>query len=189
MGKSRAAGPPDEKTLEAAALHYLERYSSSMAGLRRVLRRRVRRAARFAQAGEGGGKSGLVAAGDAMIESVLGRLSKTGLLDDGRYAEFRAGSLARRGASLSAIRNDLRMRGVAAPLIEAALAALKREIGSETNDETDRVAALALARRRHLGPFRGAAARAAHRNRDLATLGRAGFAFEIARTVIDGEPE
>ena len=187
MGKTRAIAPPDEKTLEAAAIHYLERYSSSLAGLRRVLRRRIRRAARFAE-GEGVGQ-GLVAAGDAMVESVLGRLTQTGLVDDGRYAEFRAGSLARRGASLSAIRNDLRRRGVAAPLIEAALAALKREIGSETNDETDRVAALALARRRHLGPFRSPAARAAHRNRDLATLGRAGFAFEIARAVIDGDPD
>ncbi len=123
MGKSQASGPPDEKNLEQAALRYLERYSSSLAGLRRVLRRRIRRAARVGL--------GEVAAGDALVEAVLGRLTQSGLLDDARYAEFRAASLARRGASLSAIRHDLRVRGVAPPLVEAALAALKQEIGGE----------------------------------------------------------
>ena len=181
MGKSRTPAPPDEATLEQAALKYLERYSSSLAGLRRVLRRRVRRAARAGQ--------GDVAAGDAMIETVLGGLVQTGLVDDGKYAEFRAASLSRRGASLATIRNDLRARGVAGPLIEAALAALKHELGSESNDETDRAAALNLARRRRLGPFRAPTVRKAYRDRDLAAMGRAGFAYDIARAVIDGEPE
>jgi regulatory protein len=187
MGKSRAAGAPlDENGLEQAALHYLERYTSSVAGLRRVLRRRIRRAARLTGGEEGAAN---IAAGDAMIEMVVARLTRTGLLDDGRYAEFRAGSLARRGGSLYVIRRDLMTRGVAAAQIDAALAALKRETGVETNDETDLAAALALAKRRRLGPFRAASVRAANRMRDLATLGRAGFAFEIAKRVIDGEAE
>src|SRR5271154_5303183 len=98
MGKSRAAGATlDENGLEQAAIHYLERYSSSVAGLRRVLRRRIRRAARLSGGEEGQSN---IAAGDAMIETVIARLIRTGLLDDGRYAEFRAGSLARRGGSL-----------------------------------------------------------------------------------------
>jgi regulatory protein len=187
MGKSRAGGAKlDENGLEQAALHYLERYSSSAAGLRRVLRRRIRRAARLAGNEEGQTD---IAAGDAMIETVLTRLVRTGLLDDARYAEFRAGSLARRGGSLYVIRRDLKIRGIAAPLIEAALAALKRETGAESNDETDLAAALALAKRRRMGPFRLASVRAAYRMRDLAALGRAGFAFEIAKRVIDGEAE
>jgi regulatory protein len=181
MGKSRAALPPDLSSLEQAALHYLERYANSAAGLRRVLRRRVQKAARL---GQGEAKDG-----NALIETVLGRLAKSGLLDDGRYAEFRAASLARRGGSLSIIRRDLRARGVAAELIEAAVAALKRETGGGTSDETDLAAALALAKRRRLGPFRSPGVRAANRMRDLAALGRAGFAYDIARQVIDGEPE
>jgi len=187
MGKSRAGGAKlDENGLEQAALRYLERYSSSVAGLRRVLRRRIRRAARMS---EGDEKRSDVAAGDAMIETVLRRMTKSGLLDDARYAEFRAGSLSRRGGSLYVIRRDLMTRGVASPLIDAALEALKRETGAESSDETDLAAALALAKRRRLGPFRAPTVRAALRMRDLAALGRAGFAFEIAKKVIDGEAE
>jgi regulatory protein len=69
------------------------------------------------------------------------------------------------------------------------VAALKRETGGGTNDETDLAAALALAKRRRLGPFRSPGVRAANRMRDLAALGRAGFAYDIARQVIDGDPD
>jgi regulatory protein len=78
---------------------------------------------------------------------------------------------------------------VAAELIEAAVDALKRETGGGTNDETDLAAALALAKRRRLGPFRAPSVRAAYRMRDLAALGRAGFAYEIAKRAIDGDGE
>jgi regulatory protein len=45
---------------------------------------------------------------------------------------------------------------------------------------------VALARRRRLGPFR-TAARAQHRLRDLAAMARAGFAYDLAKKVIDSE--
>jgi regulatory protein len=46
---------------------------------------------------------------------------------------------------------------------------------------------VALARRRRLGPFRKAEARAEHRLRDLAAMARAGFAYALAEKVIDAE--
>ena len=38
--------PPTQERLEKAALHYLERYAASSEGVRRVLMRKVERAAR-----------------------------------------------------------------------------------------------------------------------------------------------
>jgi len=180
MGKPRAPDPTKltEASLEQAALRYLDRYASSAAGLRRILLRRVRR-----NAGDGDGRQAAASA----IDAVLRRLVGSGLLDDARYAEVRAASLARRGLSLSAIRRDLGARGVARPEIEAALAAIKGDAGG--TDAADLAAALALARRRRLGPFRVEGQRAAFRMRDLAALGRAGFAFEVAKRVVDGEAE
>ena len=43
----------------------------------------------------------------------------------------------------------------------------------------------AYARRRHLGPYRAPDARDGRRERDLASLARAGFGFDIARRVVD----
>ena len=44
---------------------------------------------------------------------------------------------------------------------------------------------MALARRRRLGPFRLPEQRADRRTKDLAAMARAGFAFDVARKVID----
>ena len=48
-------------------------------------------------------------------------------------------------------------------------------------------AAFKLARKRRLGPFRepDSDARAERREKDLATLARAGFSFDVAQQVID----
>ncbi|MBF0393900.1 MAG: RecX family transcriptional regulator, partial [Alphaproteobacteria bacterium] len=78
-----------------------------------------------------------------------------------------------------AIRMKLASRGVEAEVVEGAVEAL--------GFEADFEAAVNLARRRRLGPFRAEAARADSRQRDLATMGRAGFGWEVARRVIDAE--
>ena len=94
----------------------------------------------------------------------------------------RALSLGRAGRSRRAIADRLRAKGVAPAAIEAALAGLDEE-----RPEGDRAAAIALARRRRLGPFRAPAQRVERRQRDIAALARAGFALALARRVIEAE--
>lgn len=185
MSKSRARKPVTPAWLENVALHYLERFASSAEHLRRVLLRRVERRRRLGGAEEAPPEES-VAAHAAMVEEVVARLVRSGLLDDARYAEAHAASLHRRGASLSAIRRKLASRGVAAEMIAGTLAGLTEDAGV-TTDEADLAAALALARRRRLGPFRAPELRAEFRQRDLAALGRAGFSYEIARAVLEAE--
>src|SRR5260370_17156146 len=64
--------------LENAALHYLERFSSSTANLRRVLMRKVARSARThgTDPAEGAG----------LVEAIIVRYLQSGLLDDAAYA-------------------------------------------------------------------------------------------------------
>ncbi len=174
--------PITAERLEKAALRYLERFSASAASLRRVLARRVERSARDHDTDP--------AEGAAWIEDLLERYRRSGLLDDAVYAEAKASSLRRRGASARAIREKLAAKGVDAETAVAALNRTDQDAGhSETADSADEDAARALARRRRLGPFRPDSARADNRNRDLAALGRAGFSYETARRVIDGENE
>ncbi len=119
-------------------------------------------------------------AGAALVEQLIGEFLEAGLLDDARYAEGRALSLHRRGASARAIRARLLAKGVAPELIERALERLRSQAA-----DPELAAALALARRRGLGPYRGRQARAAFREKDLAALGRQGFGYHLARRVID----
>lgn len=159
--------------LEAAALEYLERYASSVENLRRVLMRRVERAARAGAIERSEGRE--------RVAAIVERLRARRLVDDAAYADGRTRSLNRQGRSRAAIARTLAAKGVEPGAIEAALAAL-----AETG-ETDVHAALRFARRRRLGPFRAAKERAARRDRDLAALGRAGFSYDVARRVVDAE--
>lgn len=161
--------------LENAALHYLERFASSAANLRRMLMRKVDLSVR-AHGTDRAEAAGWV---DALIE----RYRSSGLLDDAGYARMKAESLHRRGTSSRAIREKLASKGVTRDHVDQALDRVEEEVAGDV----DLAAALALARRRRLGPYRLPEARAAHRDKDLAALGRAGFAYAIARRVVDAE--
>ena len=167
----RPPRPVTPAYLERAALSYLERYASSAENLRRVLKRKVERRCRL---------RGEDAAGFAgLVDEVVAKTIRTGLVDDSRYTQARVATLRRRGGSTRAIRAKLAHKGVDRDTVAAAL---------EGEDSDEPAAAHALARRRRLGPYRPRD-RAAFREKDLASLARAGFPFGIARAVIDGEPE
>jgi regulatory protein len=65
--------------------------------------------------------------GEGERESVLETLVRTGVVDDRRYAESRAFSLAERGAGDELIRHELRGAGVEPDVVEEALATLAPE--------------------------------------------------------------
>lgn len=167
----RPPRPVTEAYLERAALAYLERYSSSTENLRRVLRRKVQNRCRL----RGEDPEDVL----ALVDPVVARTISAGLVDDGRYAEGRVASLRRRGASARGIGAKLAAKRVGRETVATALA-------GEDGDE--RAAAETLARRRKLGPYRPGE-RAAFRQKDLAVLARAGFPFDVARAVIDGEAD
>ena len=162
------------KSIENAAFAYLGRFATSGENLRRVLMRKVERSARAHGTDR--------AEGAAAIDALIARFAQTGLLDDGAYAETRVLSMHRRGASVRAIRLKLRQKGVADEHIEGALAGLAR-----VTPEPELTAALRLAERRRLGPYRLAAARPEKRDKDLAALARAGFSYDVALRVVDAE--
>ena len=171
--KRRAPRKATALYLERAAMHHLQRYSATAAGLRRVLVRRVDRSARAHGTDP--------AQGRIWVEELIARFVRCGLLDDRRFAQARSRSLLERGTSFRAIALKLRARGVASDEIRLAVESL-REGGTDRELE----AALALARRRRLGPYRREGEREDRRARDLAALVRAGFPFSLAKKVISG---
>ncbi len=162
--------------LDNAAQYYLERYASSAENLRRVLYRKVWKSCAFHGTDE--------AEARGWVDDLVVRYVRAGLVDDALYAEGRARALFRRGVPPAMIRRRLQAKGVAPADIDAALA----HLGEETANP-DLAAAVALARRRRLGPWRGAEGRAERREKDLAALARAGFSYDTARAVIDAESE
>lgn len=154
--------------LQAKALRHLARYATSRAHLAMLLRRHARK---YAPEQEDPGPA---------IEQVLDRCVELGWQNDARFADVRLRRLHGEGRSTMAIRAHMAQQGVGRELVEVALEALAGEAG-----DRERVAAINFARRRRLGPYRAAEARAERRERDLAAMCRAGFPLQLARQVID----
>jgi len=166
---------PTPERLANIALYHLERFSSSAENLRRVLQRRVFKAARHFDDLDMDEANGWI---DALIE----RYVESGLLDDRTYAQGRARSMTARGNSQRQIRMKLMAKGLSADDIDAALASLQSE-----HADPELTAAVKLARRRRLGPYADPDKRAERQEKDLATLARAGFSYDLARRVIEAD--
>jgi len=159
------------------AEHYVERFGGPSANVRRMLKRHIDR-------------SGRDHATDSReltrtSEAIIADLCAAGAIDDARFAQGRARTLRERGTPARMIAMKLRQRGLDPEHVRQAL----EELTSDPAD-SELAAARLLVRRRRLGPHRPAEQREAHRNKDLAAVVRAGFAFDIARrALLPGEAE
>lgn len=160
---------PTEERLIRSAIHYLDRYGSSSANLRRVLIRKVDRAAQFHDRNP--------AEFMPIIEAVVEKCVQSGLVNDKAYAEAKTAADRRRGRSSRQIAMRLRTKGIAADTVSEVL---------EADETSDMAAARIMARKKRLGPWRQTGNRQTSREKDLAVLCRAGFSYQTARTVIDG---
>ncbi|NVK36052.1 MAG: RecX family transcriptional regulator [Rhodobacteraceae bacterium] len=163
---------PTEERLTRSAIHYLDRYASSVSNLRSVLKRKVSRAARshdkdpeeFSE----------------LIELVVAKCERSGMVNDTDYAATKVASLRRRGRSQRQIEAQLKSKGVADETLYKAL---------DAHDSDDWNAAQTYARRRKLGPWRTRGPLAEFRQKDMAALCRAGFSYDIARKIMALEPD
>jgi regulatory protein len=171
----RAPKPITARSLQDAAAFYLERYPSTAEGLRRVLMRRVRKA----EAAD----APVIDNVTQTIDAIVARFVAAGMIDDKAFAQTKARALHRRGTSGRVTRQRLKLAGIDDDTLATAMAGLDRELDTDPQ-QREWQAAVALARRRRLGPFRDKD-REQHRNRDLAAMARAGFDYELARKVID----
>ena len=174
----RPARPITAKYLMNAATFYLERYPCTAEGLRRVLNRRVAKARTT--------EAPVMENVEQAIAGIVARFVDAGVIDDKAFAQTKARALHRRGTSSRLTRQKLKHAGVDGDTLDRAMAALDEEL--DTNPAgREWQAAVALARRRRLGPFRLDKDRTEKRLRDLAAMARAGFAFDVAKKVIDAK--
>lgn len=170
----KPAGPaPGRARLHDAALRHLARFSTTQAGLVRVLDRLVDRWSRAA-ADQGTGTPEEAVAAKQAVRAVAAALVASGMIDDAAFAAARAARLARSGRSRRSVAAHLAAKGVIAEVAQAVLPEPERELSS----------ALAFSRRRRIGPFRPDTDEAA-RLRDMGVLARAGFSRDIAERALD----
>ena len=176
VANKRIARPITAKYLQNAATFYLERYPSTAEGLRRVLNRRVRKAEMF--------QAPIMDDVQQAISVIVQKFVDAGMIDDKAFAQTKARSLHRRGSSAKLTRQKLQHAGVDRETLDKAMAGLDEELDLDPR-KRELTAAIALARRRKLGPFRIEKDRKDRRAKDLAAMARGGFDYQLAKKVID----
>lgn len=136
--KPRAPRPLTAQKLRDMALRYVARYATSSHKLRQYLQRKLK---------ERGWDSDAPADIDALVVYCVAQ----GFVDDALYADTKAASLTRRGYGARRIADTLHMAGIGDKDAQGA-----RDHG----DAMRWAAALTLAKRRKIGPFRASDARA-----------------------------
>lgn len=162
--------PPKKITpdyLHNAGLAYLQRFPTSSGNFRSVMMRKVDRSCRHHPEQDRDACA-------AMVENVIVKFRDMGLLNDEAYLRGMVNSLRRRGVSAMAIKAKLAAKNLPGDTIAAALSDYAENGGA---DELG--AALLMTRKRRIGPFRPSS-KEENRDKELATLARAGFSYDIA---------
>ncbi len=180
--KARPAKKPPKKItgkyLYNSGLAYLQRFPTSTPHFRRIMGRKIDRSCNYH-------KDQNLEDCQKLLDETVETFVRQGLLNDDAYLQGMINSLRRRGLSKQAILSKLQQKGLSQDAILRTLGAYDEAEGAEN---PDLAAAVLLMRRKRLGCFRKV--REEDRNKEMASLARAGFGFDIAQKALSmGEEE
>ncbi len=158
--------------LQNIALYYLQRFDSSKENLRDVLKRRILKY---------GYKNSDFSSQTAFawVEEIINDFERWGYLDDNRYAEQKIADYLAAGKSEFYIRQKLIQKGIDKGIVDKILSA------SEIDEEA---AAMNFARKKKIGPYRKDEEQCKlYRVKDIRTMLRAGFGYDIVQKIIGGD--
>lgn len=152
--------------LEWLALRYVERYATTRGKLVDYLQRKVRE-----RGWEGPNSPDLI--------GLAQKMSDLGYINDRLYAESKSNAMARRGLGARRVAQALRHAGIT----EQDGASAYKDI-CEKSDES----ALIFAKRKRIGPFSKELSDKSQREKQIASMVRAGHDFAIARKIVHMSP-
>lgn len=155
--------------LKNIGLYYLERFESSVQNLRDVLKRRVDKYA-FEN------KDFNKAEAYGWIEEILSEFEKLNYVNDERYAELKIKDYLAAGKPARYIKTKLKVKGIDEKTADTLL---------EEQDYDAKTMALKFAKKKKIGPYRfDEEKQKEFRQKDMGTLLRAGFDYEIVCDIL-----
>lgn len=172
--KKKQPRPPKKVTesyLHNAGLYYLQRFATSSGHFKTVMTRKIDKSCRHHT--EQSRDECL-----KMLDNLVKKFIEIGLLDDDAYARGMVTSLRRRGLSERAIHAKLQAKRLDRDLITQTIRDYDETSGAGKHAELK--AALTCAKKKRLLPFNPDK----EFDKSLASLGRAGFSYDIAQKVV-----
>ena len=187
--KQRLPKAITERYLYNSALAYLSRFAASTEHLKQVMIRKIERSCLYHK---NQNKEECL----SLLHITIKKLEDLGLLDDIGYARGMMNSLLSRGQSLNSIKQRLKNKGLSHDIITLVI----EEYTDESDKDLDIQSALTLLKRKKIGPF-GHSYNTDDTNdesdgfqkktleKNLATLARAGFSYNLSRNVLSMSTE
>ncbi len=190
--KKKEKRPPKKITptyLHNSGIYYLERFVASKSHFISVMTRKVKRSCMHH-------KDQVFDDCVKMVHDTADKFEEMGLLNDALYTNGMVTSLRRRGMSRNAIIQKMRVKGIDRIRTIEALERLDEE-QYDNDKDAEICAALRLARKKKMGPFKVSDERIdvvseammKEQKKHLARFARAGFSYQIAKTILDMSPE
>lgn len=169
--RKRKLREPTPHWLRQRALSYLDRFPATTMKLRQHL---------FSKARAAMEEYGISAADlRASIDEEIAKLVKSRILNDAEFAASKARILARQGKSTNYIRNKLLQLEFTEDQAEDAMSEL-----AGSTEERDLQAAARYVRKRKFGPYKPEDSRSERYQKEMASLARNGFSYDIARKIL-----
>lgn len=165
-GPRKPRPPLDEGKLNELMLAYVAKFATSRARLAAYLVRKIR-------------ERGWNGQGEPPVEALVAKATRAGFVDDAAFALGKARSLTARGYGARRVGQALHAAG-----IDEADAGAARDHAREEAVE----AALHFAKRRRFGPFAASAVEPKIKEKQLASMLRAGHGFRLARAILELPP-
>lgn len=162
--------------LENSAIYYLERFSSSSANLRRVMTRKILKSCLFHQDEDLEEKK-------EWLEGVIEKLERIGYLNDEVYTNMKTRSLRYSGNSRRNIFGKLRQKGLSGDMISKSLEKADEDLFEGKDGELE--SARHYAKKKRFGKFRTKAIKEKTKEKELASLARAGFSYDVCKQVLE----
>ena len=158
--------------LHNAGLYYLQRFSTSTENFRRVMTQKISRSCRAHEDQD-------INECMQMLEDLIIKFQRSGLLDDKNYAGGAIRSLRNKGESTRSILRKMQAKGIAPEVASETL----QQHDSDHSINGDLTAAARYIQRRRLGVF-SSRDNGDRSSKDLSSLARAGYGYEIAQKVL-----
>lgn len=172
--KKSAPKTPTKARLRNIALYYLERFESSESNLKTVLKRRIDKYAFL-------NKEYNPEQAYSWVEEIVEECVRHKFIDNKRFANIKIEAYLKAGKSKRYIEQKLKQKGINEKIISEAF---------DNFEYSEIDVALNFARKKKIGKYRETKeAQLENRQKDLATLVRAGFDFDIAKDIVYSDNE
>ncbi len=164
--------------LHNAGLFYLQRFTASRSHFYDVMMQKIKKSCAYH-------KDQDIEACKILLNELIKKFEDLEFLNDDAYAKAYITSLRLKGFSAKKIMYQCKNKGLDSSLSSTMLETVDCSLYGEKEEDTDLLAATRYAKKKRIGPYRKKEQTPELIRKELSSLARAGFSYDIAKRIVN----